>query len=88
MSTYLNAHANVKKWILDVQFPGNWFEFGIIGNDFGSSRIWASQNQFSFSRFKNPKIRGIQPTNEPFNMNSDLRLSSYTNSKNAEKVEH
>jgi len=29
-----DAHAKVKKWIFDVQFPGNWFEFDIIGNDF------------------------------------------------------
>ena len=27
---YLNAYAKVKKWIFDVQFPGNCFEFGII----------------------------------------------------------
>ena len=25
---------NYKKWIFDIQYPGNWFEFGIISNDF------------------------------------------------------
>ena len=25
MSTYSNAHAKVKNWIFDFQFPGNWF---------------------------------------------------------------
>ena len=44
MPTYLNAHAKVKKWIFEVQFPGNWFKFGIIGNDFWSSTFWAIQN--------------------------------------------
>ena len=29
-----NAPAKVKNWIFDVQFPGNWFEFDIIGNYF------------------------------------------------------
>ena len=33
---YSNAYANAIKWNFDVQFPGNWFEFGIIGNDFWS----------------------------------------------------
>ena len=27
MSTYSNAHAKVKNWIFDVQFPGNWFAY-------------------------------------------------------------
>ena len=31
---HANAHAKVKKWIFDVQFPGNFFEFGINLNDF------------------------------------------------------
>ena len=40
MSTYPNAHANAKKGIFDIQYPGNQFEFGIILNDFWSSTIW------------------------------------------------
>jgi len=36
MSTYSNAHAKVKKCIFDFNFPGNWFEFGIIENVFGA----------------------------------------------------
>ena len=34
MSAYPNAHAKVKRWIFDAYIPGNWFEFGIISNDF------------------------------------------------------
>ena len=34
LSTYPNAQANDKRWIFDVQFPGNGFEFGIILNYF------------------------------------------------------
>ena len=34
--TYSNAYANAKKWNFNVQFPGNWFELGIIGNEFWS----------------------------------------------------
>ena len=34
MSTHPNAHANAKKWNFNVQFPGNWLEFGFIENDF------------------------------------------------------
>ena len=29
-----NAHANAKKWIFDITFPGNDFEFSTIKNDF------------------------------------------------------
>ena len=61
MLTYANAHAKVKKIIFDVLFPGNWFEFGIIGNDFRISTIWAIKIQVSFAGFKNPKIHGIKP---------------------------
>ena len=32
--TYSNANAEVKDWIFDAQFQRNWFEFGIILNDF------------------------------------------------------
>ena len=34
-----NAYAKVKKLIFHVEFQGNWFEFGIILNDFLSSTI-------------------------------------------------
>ena len=34
ISTYPNAYAKAKKQIFDVQFPGKWFEIGIIPNDF------------------------------------------------------
>ena len=43
MSTYPNTHAKLKKWIFEIQFPGNWFESDIVGNDFWSSSIWAIQ---------------------------------------------
>ena len=69
MSTYTNTHAKVKNWIFEIQFPGNWFEFGIIGNDFWSSTIWATQIHFFFAEFKNPKIPGIQPNYYQFKMN-------------------
>ena len=59
--TYSNAHAKVKNWIFDVYFPGNWFSFGIISNDFWSSTIWVIQIQVSISEFKNPENPGIQP---------------------------
>ena len=29
-----NAYAKVQNWSFDDQFPGNGFEFGIIGKDF------------------------------------------------------
>ena len=63
MSTYLNAHAKVKKCIFDSQLPGNWFEFGIIENDLWSSTIWAIQIKNSFAEFKNPRIPVMQPMN-------------------------
>ena len=44
--SYQKANAKAIKWILDVQFPGNRFELGIIGNDFQSSTIWAIQKSF------------------------------------------
>ena len=55
MSTYSNAHANPKKWILDIQFPGNGFKVGIISKDFWTSTIWAIQIQVSFPELENPK---------------------------------
>ena len=63
MYTYPNAYAKVKKLIFNVQFTGNWFEFGTIENDFWSSRIWAIQIQVSFLEFENPENPGIQPNN-------------------------
>ena len=55
--------------IFHVWFPWNWFEFGIIRNDFWSSTVWAFQIQVWFTEFKNPKNPGIQPidgANDPF----------------------
>ena len=60
-SPYWNAYAKVQKWIFLHGFPGNWFKFGIILNDFWSSIIWANQIQVSSAEFKNPKNPGIQP---------------------------
>ena len=66
MPTYTNAYAKVKKSIFDIQFPGNWFEFGMIENDFWSSTIWAIQIQVSYTEFENPKNPGIEPTDLPY----------------------
>ena len=52
---YWNAHAKVKNGIFDFSFPGNWFQLGLIGNDFSSSTIWAIQIQVPFAAFKNRK---------------------------------
>ena len=62
MSTYPNAYAKVEKYIFDSQLQGNWFEIGIIENEFWSSLIWAIQIQHLFAGFENPKIPGIQPS--------------------------
>ena len=61
MPTYPNAYAKVKKLIFHVEFPGNWFEFGIILNDFLSSTIWSIQIKVWRIQVKNPKMPGIQP---------------------------
>ena len=61
MSTYSNAHAKVKNWIFDVQFPGNWFDFGVILNNFWSFTIWAIQIQVSITELQIRKKPGIQP---------------------------
>ena len=66
MPTYRNAHAKLKKWIYDIQYPGNRFEFDIISNDFWSSTIWAIQIQVSFPGVENPKNPRIQPSDEQF----------------------
>ena len=60
LSPYQNAYAKVKKWIFNVWFPGNCFEFDMILNDFWSSTIWTIQIKISFPRAKNPKNPGIQ----------------------------
>ena len=56
MSTYPNAHARLKKLIFAAQLAGNWFEFGLILNDFWSSTIWAIQIQVSLAGLKIQKI--------------------------------
>ena len=55
MLTYSNANAKVKNWIFDVEFPENWFGFGIILNDFWSFTIWAIQIQVSITELQNLK---------------------------------
>ena len=62
MPAYPIAYAKVKNCIFDVQFPGKWSEFGIIGNDFFRPTIWPIQIQVLFAEFKNPKITGINLT--------------------------
>ena len=52
MSTCPNAHAKVIKWIFELRFPGNWFEFIVIVNGFWSSTIWDIQIEVSFAGFK------------------------------------
>ena len=59
MFTNQNAHAKVIKLVFEVQFPGNKFKFGIIGNDFWSSTIWAIQ--VSYTELENPTKSEIQP---------------------------
>ena len=54
-----HAHAKIENWIFDAQFPGNWFEFGIILNNFWSSTIWAIPINISSAEFKNPGIKPI-----------------------------
>ena len=54
MSTYSNAHAKVKKWILNVELPRNSFEFGTIFNDSSSSLIWDTQILVPFTGTKIP----------------------------------
>ena len=61
MPTYRNAHAKLKKWIYDIQYPGNRFEFDIISNDFWSSTIWAGQSRHELTGAKTQKNPGIQP---------------------------
>ena len=72
MSIYPNAHAKVDNWISENQFPENWFEFGIVWNDFWSSAIWGIQIQVSFAAFKNHKNPEIQP-------NDGTQFSTLTN---------
>ena len=55
MNAYLPKRPR-KSLKVEVQFPGNWFEFGIIGNDF-----WAIQIKASYTEFENLKNPRIQP---------------------------
>ena len=74
MSTYSNAHAKIKNWIFDVQFPGNWFGFSIISHNFWSPTICAIRIQFPFAQFKNSKSPGIQPSHSVSSTLSNGRL--------------
>ena len=60
--TYSNAHAKVKKFIFNVQFPGDRFGMGIIFKDF-LKLFNLSYLDKSFihwvKKFQNP---GIQPS--------------------------
>ena len=76
------AHAKIKNWIFDFQFPGNSFEFTIVLDDFGGSEIWASWIQISFAEFKNLQNSGIQPTYNQFesyttDVNLEISIESY-----------
>ena len=72
MSTHSNAYANAKKCIFDSHFPGNWFEFGIIENDFWSSTIWAIyQIQVDSGRFKIHSLGSKILKFPEFNLNID-----------------
>ena len=75
MSTYPNAYTKVKKLIFDVQYPGNWFEFGIIEYDFWTFTIWTIQIQVSFPEFENPKNPGIQPKYGHIQGNDESKIS-------------
>jgi len=50
----------VKKLICAVEFPGNWLELGISGNDLSSSTIWAFQISIKFAGAEISNS-GIQP---------------------------
>ena len=60
--SHSNAHAKVKNWIFDAEFPGKLFEFGIILNDFWSSTIRGIQINTTLAELENPKNPGIQPS--------------------------
>ena len=47
--------VTINKWIFNVQFPRNMFEFGIIWNVSRNSTTWAIQIQVSFTGIENPK---------------------------------
>ena len=51
-----NAYEKLEKCIFDVQFPGNWFEFGFIGNVFYALQSEALNKSYSDSIF----IRWVQ----------------------------
>ena len=56
-----NAYGKSKKCIFSFWFPWNWFNSGIISNDFWSSTIWPNRIQLVCTEFKNPKNPRIQP---------------------------
>ena len=58
--SYIKSDFHIKNLIFAVQFPGNWFGFGIILNDFWSSTFtyWFD---FHLLRSKLQKNPGIQP---------------------------
>ena len=64
MPTHGFVNAKVKKWIFPFWFPGNWFKFGIIWNDFFNTKILDIKIQISFSGLKNHKNPGIQPIDD------------------------
>ena len=76
MSTYSNANAKLKNWTFEVQFPGNYFEFDIIGNDFWSVKIWTIEIQVLYTEFEKPNNHGIQAIYmfEPIHGVNDLPL--------------
>ena len=67
LPTHSNAYVNVSKWVFDFGFPWNHGYFGIIRNDFSSSRNWVIQIDYRLSEVENPEIPGIQPKNKPYN---------------------
>ena len=50
MPNYSNAHAKVSTQIFEVQFPGNWFEFCIIGIDALQSELFRFKFQILSSK--------------------------------------
>ena len=53
-SSTLESDFEILARFFEIQFSENWFEFGITGNDFGTSTIWAIQIQISYSEFEDP----------------------------------
>ena len=59
--TSMRSKSKRKRHQFRLFNSGNWFEFGIILNDFFSSTIWSIQIKVWRTEVKNPKIPGIQP---------------------------